>query len=65
MNEAVVVLGADPQFEYFCKMCGQLRLSFDEELTRCGNCKSLLIVRGKLGELNKAQLKADHENEQV
>lgn len=45
-------------FEYFCKECGQLRLSLRSE-KRCGNCGSFNIVIGKVGELDKSTLKGE------
>lgn len=45
-----------PTCEYFCKDCGQLRLSFLNETTQCGNCKSNDIIKGDIGELNKVVL---------
>lgn len=45
---------AEP-FEYFCKGCKQLRLSF-RLLDICGNCGSPDIIKGKVGTLDKEKL---------
>ena len=55
MEETLIVIDAEPKFEYFCWNCGQLRLSF-KELWTCGNCGSLEILKGVPGTLNKAKL---------
>lgn len=39
-------------FEYLCRGCGQLRLSFVNTDT-CGNCGSFNIVKGEVGTLKK------------
>lgn len=53
--ETVVVIGMDPEFEYFCRSCKQLRLSF-KQLDKCGNCGSGDIVKGIPGTLDKDAL---------
>lgn len=53
----VLVMGLKPQFEYFCRSCGQLRLSFDKKLTDCGNCGDPISIRAAMGELNAARLR--------
>lgn len=53
----VLVMGLEPQFEYFCNDCGQLRLSFDEKLTACGNCGNADIIKAAMRGLNAAELK--------
>ena len=46
--------------EYFCKVCGQLRLRFKKETpTTCGNCGSTDLIVATVGELDKEKLKAD------
>lgn len=54
----IILLVGDPQFEYFCPKCKQLRLSFDAFLITCGNCGNPIVdcVRGTIGELNKESL---------
>lgn len=42
--------------EYFCCICLQLRLTFRDDKTRCYNCGSEDIIRGKPGSLDKAFL---------
>jgi hypothetical protein len=58
MSEYVVVVGMEPTFEYFCRDCRQLRLSFID-LDTCGNCGSSDIVKGPVGTLDKAKLKVE------
>ena len=55
----VLVMGLDPQFEYFCNGCGQLRLSFDKGLIDCGNCGDPITIRAAMGRLNAAELRRD------
>ena len=46
-------------YEYFCKGCGQLRLSYRPNTHGCANCNSSDIVRGRKGKLDKGRLKAN------
>ena len=63
-SEEIILLIGDPQFEYFCPKCKQLRLSFDAFLITCGNCGNPIIdcIRGNIGELDKDKLKEDYKN---
>ncbi len=47
--------------EYFCFTCGQLRLSLNDDKTRCGNCGSVDLETGSVGELDKETLKREYE----
>ena len=42
--------------EYFCKKCCQLRLSFTDDKSHCGNCGSTEIITGECGSLDKEEL---------
>lgn len=44
--------------EYFCRDCGQLRLSVEMNPTVCQNCKGAHLIIGEVGSLNKEALKA-------
>ena len=45
-------------FEYFCKQCRQLRLCINPNHgKKCGNCGSKDLIKGRMGELNKAELR--------
>lgn len=46
---------AKKPFEYFCKNCHQLRLSWINCST-CGNCGSDQIIKGELETLDKEKL---------
>ena len=48
--------------EYFCWNCGQLRASDKTHPNKCGNCGSKNIVCGKVGELDKNELKKEFRN---
>lgn len=48
-----------PDCEYFCRDCGQLRLSYLDKTEVCGNCGSSNIVKGEPGKLNKEVLKKE------
>lgn len=50
----------EPDCEYFCTDCCQLRLSFLIETDKCKNCGSIHIIKAKPGELDKAQLKRQY-----
>lgn len=67
MEELIPV--RDPDFEYFCNGCGQLRLFVVGEKKRsfngCGNCGSLDVVKGQPGELDKIELKASWRRTQA
>ncbi|MHA2342906.1 MAG: hypothetical protein ACXADW_13600 [Candidatus Hodarchaeales archaeon] len=45
------------QCEYFCHNCQELRLSFLIVTHNCKNCGSTNIILGRIGELNKNELK--------
>ena len=47
---------AKKPYEYFCRSCQQLRLSWINYDT-CGNCGSEDIVKGELETLDKEKLK--------
>jgi len=49
--------------EYFCKSCGQLRLSFERDPGQCGNCDSTKLIVGEVGCLNKNLLKSEWKAE--
>jgi hypothetical protein len=46
-------------FEYFCFGCGQLRLCCDPRLAGCKNCGKPFARKGRPGELNGRELKAE------
>ena len=50
-------------YEYFCRMCNQLRLCLDPELVGCGNCGSLNVIIGEPNSLDKDKLKKESKNE--
>ena len=57
MIELIVIHGGISQpFEYWCKRCLQLRLSFIES-DKCGNCGSVDIIKGEIGTLDEAVLR--------
>lgn len=60
----IILLAGEPEFEYFCPKCLQLRLSFDPDLIVCGNCGNPIIdcIRGRVGELDKDKLKEDYKH---
>lgn len=51
--------------EYFCKDCGQLRLSFLKQTIKCAHCGSKKIIKGKPGELNKEKLKQQYKEKHM
>lgn len=57
--DELIVLNGEA-WEYFCNGCGQLRLCYNpnDEHSRCANCTSADLVRGKPGDLDKAALLA-------
>lgn len=52
---------ADPDCEYFCTDCFQLRLSFLPETIKCKNCGSKAIIKAKPGYLDQKQLKRQYQ----
>jgi Zn finger protein HypA/HybF involved in hydrogenase expression len=44
-------------FEYYCKDCGQLRLSIKNRFEDCGNCHSTNVIVGALNSLDKEALR--------
>jgi len=55
-SRRMAIMERDADCEYFCKDCTQLRLSFIKDTSKCGNCGSLNIIKGKPGELDKETL---------
>lgn len=56
-----VWLTPDKPHEYFCKGCGQLRLSLKGRPQKCQNCESENIIAAeRLNELDKDKLKAEY-----
>ena len=54
MEEILIVYGKE---EYFCQNCKQLRLNATHDpIEKCGNCGSVDIIIGKVGELDKRSL---------
>jgi len=52
----VIVHGAKAEpYEYFCKVCWHLCLSFVMS-DKCANCGSTDIIKGKVGSLDKDKL---------
>lgn len=47
----------DSATEYFCFSCGQLRLSFIADKSKCKNCGSKDVKHSKPGTLDKEVLK--------
>lgn len=43
--------------EYYCNACNQLRLSLIDSKEICANCRSMDIITGKIGSLNKTILR--------
>lgn len=54
IDVAYSVGAAIQPFEYLCRDCKQLRLSF-VALDKCGNCGSTNIIKGDIGTLKKEQ----------
>lgn len=46
--------------EYFCTKCLQLRLSLVVDKSHCFNCKSMEIIPGAVGQLDKQALLKEH-----
>lgn len=56
LKDIVTTKGKEVEpFEYLCRSCRQLRLSF-VETTICNNCGSTEIIIGKVGSLNRSML---------
>jgi len=49
-------------YEYFCKRCRQLRLSFIES-DECANCGSKCIIKGEINTLDKQKLIEENKTE--
>jgi len=56
----LIYVDASNPTEYFCTNCLQLRLSMIADKSHCRNCNSTEIITGKVGTLNKAELKAKY-----
>lgn len=55
-----VLLADMESFEYFCNVCGQLRLCLNPKLVGCGHCHSSDIVIGAVGELDVKKMKENY-----
>ena len=55
---AVIVIGENDLFEYWCASCRQLRLSSDDKRITCGNCGALIRLKGEPGALDADELRA-------
>lgn len=59
--EEVIIVNKDPNCEYFCKKCLQLRLSFLDTTSICGNCGHDGIIMSLIHGLDKEALKEQYK----